>query len=50
MEMIKDRNRTSHTYNRDTAMDVAEHVMARFFQLFVALKDKMQEFADEDTN
>lgn len=47
MDMIKDRNRTSHTYNRETAREIALHVSKRFFDLFVALKVKMQSLYDD---
>jgi nucleotidyltransferase substrate binding protein (TIGR01987 family) len=43
MDMIKDRNQTSHTYNQDTAKAIADNIMMRFFTLFVTLREKMQE-------
>lgn len=46
MDMIKDRNRTSHTYNQDTAQAIANNITTRFFSLFVALQNKMQELHD----
>ena len=42
MDMIKERNRTSHTYNQATARAIAGNVKSRFFDLFVKLKIKMQ--------
>ena len=42
MDMIKERNRTSHTYNQATARAIAGNVKSRFFELFVKLKIKMQ--------
>ena len=48
MEMIKDRNRTSHTYNQETAEEIASKIKASFFDLFVALQTKMQAIQDED--
>ena len=47
MDMIKDRNRTSHTYNRKTAREIASNITKRFFDLFVALKAKMQSLYDD---
>ena len=47
MDMIKDRNRTSHTYNQDVAKEIATSIKKRFFTLFVALKMKMQAIYDE---
>lgn len=42
MDMIKDRNRTSHTYNQATADLIAENIIKRYFSLFLALKNTMQ--------
>ncbi len=42
MDMIKDRNRTSHTYNQETADLIAVNITGRFFPLFLALRDLMQ--------
>lgn len=49
MTMIKDRNRTSHTYNQETAKEIATNIKKQFFERFVALQDKMQELSDADT-
>lgn len=46
MDMIKDRNRTSHTYNRETAREIADSTRDRYFEKFVALQAKMQEIAN----
>lgn len=43
MDMIKDRNRTSHTYNPETAQEIALSTTKRYFPLFVSLKQKMEE-------
>jgi len=50
MDMIKDRNRTSHTYNRDVARDIAGSIKQKYFKLFVALSTKMQSIEDKDEN
>ena len=47
MDMIKDRNRTVHTYNKDTAREIASNIVDRFFALFVALQETMQGLQDE---
>lgn len=47
MNMIKDRNRTSHTYNRDVAKEIAANITKHFFDLFTALQTKMQAIEDE---
>lgn len=43
MEMLKDRNRSSHTYNQETADEIAASILSRYFPLFVALQQKMDE-------
>ncbi|MEL7225523.1 MAG: nucleotidyltransferase substrate binding protein [Cyanobacteria bacterium P01_D01_bin.36] len=47
MDMIKDRNRTSHTYNQQVARDIGSSVRKRYFKLFVNLSEKMQSIQDE---
>ena len=42
MDMIKDRNRTSHTYNQATADMIAKNITERFFALFIALRNTME--------
>jgi nucleotidyltransferase substrate binding protein (TIGR01987 family) len=46
MDMLKDRNLTSHTYNEETAQAIAEQIMTRYFLLFEALRRTMQGIAD----
>ena len=41
MDMFADRNRTSHTYNEDTADEIARSVFQRYFPLFVSFREKM---------
>lgn len=48
MDMIKDRNRTSHTYNQVTAEAIATNIETRFFALFVELREKMQVLSDDE--
>ena len=48
MDMIKDRNRTSHTYNQVTADAIATNIKTRFFALFVRLREKMQVLSDDE--
>jgi len=48
MDMIKDRNRTSHTYNQVTAEAIATNIKTRFFALFVRLREKMQVLSDDE--
>jgi nucleotidyltransferase substrate binding protein (TIGR01987 family) len=37
MEMIRDRNRTSHTYDESIAESVVENILGRYFPAFEAL-------------
>ncbi len=48
MDMIKDRNRTSHSYNQVTAEAIATNIKSRFFALFVELREKMQVLSDDE--
>jgi nucleotidyltransferase substrate binding protein (TIGR01987 family) len=48
MDMIKDRNRTSHTYNKETAQEIAFNVTKKFFPLFIDLRTKMQALYDAE--
>lgn len=38
MEMFKDRNKSSHTYNEDTANEILKHIYSISFPLFLDLK------------
>lgn len=42
MQMLKDRNRTSHTYNEETADEIAEHILNKYFHLFGQLKEAFE--------
>lgn len=46
MDMLKDRNLTSHSYNEETAQAIAGQIMTRYFSLFEALHRTMQCIAD----
>lgn len=48
MDMIKDRNQTSHTYNQEVAQKIAGHIRVTFFNKFVALQTKMNAIGNED--
>jgi len=47
MEMIQDRNRTSHTYNESTAKAIATNIKTRYFDQFVDLQNKMEALNNE---
>jgi len=38
MQMLKDRNLTSHTYNEEVADEIAENIINKHFALFESLK------------
>jgi nucleotidyltransferase substrate binding protein (TIGR01987 family) len=41
MDMLKKRNLTTHTYNRDTAEEVVNAVVQSYYPLFLAFESKM---------
>lgn len=47
MDMIRDRNRTNHTYNQETADSIANNIKQRFFGLFVELRDTLRNLSDD---
>lgn len=42
MEMIKSRNKSSHTYNEDTAAEIVKNTTTLYYDLFAAFADKMK--------
>ena len=48
MDMIGDRNRTSHTYNQETANAIANNITQKFYPLFLQLQKKMTEFLNDE--
>lgn len=42
MQMLKDRNRTSHTYNEETADEISESILTRYFNEFVLSKNEFE--------
>ena len=47
MQMLEDRNRTSHTYNEDTAMEIYEHIRQKYVDLFDELLVEMEKRIEE---
>jgi len=43
MDMIRDRNLTSHTYNEETAKLIADAIIHRYFPQLVALADNIEQ-------
>ena len=48
MNMFKDRNRTSHTYNEATAKEIVNNIFNIYFNLFTALLQEMEKLLDAD--
>ena len=42
MKMIESRIRTSHTYNEETAKEIAEDIKHKYFEMFLLLRDKLE--------
>lgn len=45
MKMLQDRNRTAHTYNEAVAAAIAANIRQRYFDLFVALRERFARLA-----
>lgn len=45
MQMFKDRNKTSHTYNQETTDEIVQHIYAQFYMLFQVLQLKFSELS-----
>jgi nucleotidyltransferase substrate binding protein (TIGR01987 family) len=46
MEMIQSRNKSSHTYNEETAKELVRSITETYYELFAAFKDKMTSMLD----
>lgn len=42
MDMLKSRNKTSHTYNENTAEEISTAVFTVYYRLFIQLKEKFK--------
>ncbi|AUI38324.1 nucleotidyltransferase [Geobacillus stearothermophilus] len=49
LRMLEDRNRTSHTYDEETAMDMYERIRTHYIPLFDRLLDEMKRQLDSVT-
>ena len=47
MEMIQSRNSSSHTYNEDTANEITEYIISKYFPLFIEFQEKMLTLMEE---
>ncbi|HIN49064.1 MAG TPA: nucleotidyltransferase [Deltaproteobacteria bacterium] len=45
MDMLKNRNRTSHTYNQETAREISQAVTTVYYPLFQKLNKKLETLA-----
>ncbi len=45
MDMLKSRNLTSHSYNEDTAVEIADAILNRYFAQYKALEQKLGRIA-----
>jgi len=48
MEMIKDRNRSSHTYDEETALALAQAIRDSYLGAFLQLEQSLSEKMDSD--
>lgn len=44
MDMIKSRNKTSHTYNEETADDIFMKIVHEYYDVFNQFRNRMEEF------
>jgi hypothetical protein len=48
MKMIESRVKTAHTYNEDTADEIAANVIGTYFSLFTDLHSTMEQIINEE--
>lgn len=48
MDMIRDRNLTSHTYNEETAMEIVDAILKRYCAAFSNFQLKMVSLKEEE--
>ena len=48
MGMIASRNRTSHTYNKETAQQIVDAVIEQYYPLFVDLLNRLEVLREKD--
>ncbi len=47
MDMLKSRNKTSHTYNEDTAKEISKAVFTLYYGLFTKLNEKFEHLSSD---
>lgn len=50
MDMLQSRNKTSHTYNEETAEEITLAVQEHYYSLFKELADKLSSLLNEEQN
>ena len=48
MDMLKSRNKTSHTYNQETADEISRAIFADYHPLFIRFRKKMSGLIERD--
>lgn len=48
MDMIRDRNLSSHSYNPATAQDISSHILESFYSAFCAMADHFTRRHDQE--
>ena len=48
MEMIKSRNKTSHTYNNEIATEIVNKILSVYFPLFMEFQTKIKQLSDKN--
>jgi len=48
MDMLKSRNKTSHTYNEDTAREINHAVVTIYYDLFIQLRHKFEQLSSNE--
>lgn len=48
MQMVRTRSLTSHTYNQETAEQIAQAVLSVYYNLFVSLQSSLRSFLHKD--
>ena len=50
MEMLKDRNLTSHSYDEETANEIVANILSKHFYLFMELKNELDKIMNGQGN
>ncbi|MCI5133689.1 MAG: nucleotidyltransferase, partial [Candidatus Electrothrix sp. AW2] len=46
--VIKSRNRTSHTYNEETANEISRTIISLYYNAFQKMNDRLDIFKNDD--